>query len=184
MEVLVLLTIVFGAFKEMRLRNKKTRIERYCISCRIHCLFCGYECHWHLFVFCCCFSVLSHVLLFMTLWTVEFQASLPFSVPLSLLRFMSIQLVMAFNHLILCHCLLPLPSNISSIRVFSNKRTRCIRGPIYWSFRISPSNEYSWLISFRIEWFDLLVVQGTLKSLLWHHSLKASIFSCLSFIMV
>ena len=184
MEVLVLQTIVFGAFKEMRLRNKKTRIERYCISCRIHCLFCGYEYHWHLFIFCCCFSVLSHVPLFLTLWTVGFQASLPFSVPLSLLRFMSIQLVMAFNHLILCHCLLPLPSNISSIRVFSNKRTRCIRGPIYWSFRISPSNEYSWLISFRIEWFDLLVVQGTLKSLLWHHSLKASIFSCLSFIMV
>ena len=143
MEVLVLQTIVFGAFKEMRLRNKKTRIERYCISCRIHCLFCGYEYHWHLFIFCCCFSVLSHVPLFLTLWTVGFQASLPFSVPLSLLRFMSIQLVMAFNHLILCHCLLPLPSNISSIRVFSNKRTRCIRGPIYWSFRISPSNEYS-----------------------------------------
>ena len=120
----------------------------------------------------------------MTSWTVEFQASLPFSVPLSLLRFMSIQLMMAFNHLILCHCLLPLPSNIPSIRVFSNKQNHCIRGTIYWSFRISPSNEYSWLISFRIDWFDLLVVQGTLKSLLWHHSLKASIFSYLSFIMV
>ena len=93
------------------------------------------------------------------------------SITWSLLRLMSIESVMPSNHLILCHPLLP-PSIFPSIRVFSNELVLCIRWPKYWSFSfsISPSNEYSGLISFRIEWFDLLAVQGTLKSLLQHHS--------------
>ena len=88
---------------------------------------------------------------------------------------MSIELVMPSNHLILCHPLLFLPSIFLSIRVFSNKSALCIRCPKYWSFSISPSNEYSGLISFRIDWFDLLVVQGTLRSLLQHYSSQASV---------
>ena len=105
------------------------------------------------------------------------QASLSFTICWSFLRFMSIELEMLSKHLILCHPLLLLPSIFSSIRVFSNESALQIRWPNYWSlsFSISPSNEYSGLISFRIDWFDLLVVQGTLKSLLQHHSLKASI---------
>ena len=92
----------------------------------------------------------------------------------------SIELVMPFNHLILCHPLLLLPSIFPSIRVFSNESALCIRWLKYWSFSfsISPSNEYSRLISFRIDWFDLLVVQGILKSLLQCHSLKASVLQC------
>ena len=96
---------------------------------------------------------------------------------------MSTDSVMPSNHLILCHPLL-LPSIFPSIRVFSNKLTLPIRGPKYWSFSISPSNEYSGLISFKIDWFDLLTVQGTLKSLLQHHSSKASILWCSAFFMV
>ena len=94
--------------------------------------------------------------------------------------------VMPSNHLILCHLLLLLPSILPSIRVFSNESVLRIRWPKYWSFsfRICPSNEYSGLISFRIDWFDLLAVQGTLKSLLQHHSSKASVFRCLAFFMV
>ena len=105
------------------------------------------------------------------------QASLSFTISLSLLKLMSTELVMPSNHLILCHPLLPLPSIFPSIRVFSNESAPPIRWPKYWSFSfsISLSNEYSGLISFRIDWFDLLAVQGTLKSLLQHHSLKASI---------
>ena len=93
----------------------------------------------------------------------------------SLLQLMSIESVMPSNHLILCHSLLPLPLIFPSIRVFSNKSVFCIRWPKYWSFSfsISPSNEYSGLISFRMDWLDLLAVQGTLKSLLQHHSSKA-----------
>ena len=93
---------------------------------------------------------------------------------------------MPSNHLLVCHSLLLLPSVFSSIRVFSNESTLRIRWPKYWSFSfsISPSNEYSGLISFRIDWFDLLVVQGTLKSLLQHHSSKASILWCSAFFMV
>ena len=96
----------------------------------------------------------------------------------SLLKFMSIELVMPSSHLILCRLLLLLPSIFPSMRVFSNESTLRIRWPKYWSFsfNISPSNEYSGLISFRMDWLDLLVVQGTLKSLLQHHSSKASIF--------
>ena len=88
------------------------------------------------------------------------------------------------NHLILCHPLLLSPSIFPSIRVFSNESALCIRWPEYWSFSISPSNEYSWMISFRIDWFDLSAVQGNLKSLLQHHSLKASILQRSAFFMV
>ena len=91
---------------------------------------------------------------------------------------------MPSNHLILSHPLLLLPSIFPSIRVFSNESVLHIRWPKYWSFNISPSNEYSGLISFRIDWFDLLVVQGTLKSLFQHHSSKASILGCSAFFMV
>ena len=113
----------------------------------------------------------------MTPWTAAHQASLSFAISQSLLKLMSIESVMPSNHLILCHSILLLVSVIPSIRVFSNELTRLIRWPKYWSFSfsISPSNECSGLISFRIDWFDLLAVQGTLKSLLQHHSSKASI---------
>ena len=102
----------------------------------------------------------------------------------SLLKLMSIELVMPSNHLILCHPLLLLPSILPSIRVFSSESSLHIRWPESWSFSISPSNEYSWLISFRVDWFDLLVVQGTLKSLLQHHSSKASVLRFSAFFMV
>ena len=119
---------------------------------------------------------LSHVLLFATPWTAARQASLSITNSWSLLKLMSIELVMPSNHLILCHPLFLLPSIFPSIRVFSSGSVLCIRWPKYWnfSFSISPSSEYSGLISFRIDWFDL-AVQGTLKSLLQHHSSKASI---------
>ena len=96
------------------------------------------------------------------------------------LKLMSIESVMPSSHLILCHPLLLLPSIFPSIRVFSNESVLCLRWPEYWSFsfRISPFNEYSGLSSFRIDWFDLLAVQGTLKSLLQHHSPKASVLWC------
>ena len=99
---------------------------------------------------------------------------------------MSSELVIPSNHLILCHSLLLLPSIFSSIRVFSNESALCIKWPKYWSFSfsISPSNDYSGLISFRIDWFDLFAVQGILKSLLQHHSLKASILRHSAFFMV
>ena len=101
-----------------------------------------------------------------------------------LLRLMSFELVMPFSHLILCCPLLLLPSIFSSIRVFSNESVLCIRWPKYWSFSISPSNEYSGLISFRIVWFDLLAVQRTLKSLFQHHSSKASVLQHSAFFMI
>ena len=97
---------------------------------------------------------------------------------------MSIELMMPSNHLILCHCLLFLPSIFPSIRVSSNESALLIRWPRYWSFSISPSNEYSGLISFRIGWLELLVVQGTLKSFCQHHSSKASFLQCSAFFMV
>ena len=128
---------------------------------------------------------LRHVLLFETPWTAAHQASLSIINFRSLLKLMSIELVMASNHLILCHPLL-LPSNFPSIRAFSNESVLHIGWPKYWSFSfsISPSNEYSGLNSFRIDRFDLLAVQGTLKSLLQHHSLKATILGCSAFFMV
>ena len=128
----------------------------------------------------CCISPvqsLSRVWLFATPWTAACQASLSITNSRSLPRLMSIESVMPSNHLILCHPLLFLPSVFASIRVFSNKSFLHIRWPKYWSFsfNISPSDEYSGLISFRMDWLDLLAVQGTLKSLLQHHSWKASI---------
>ena len=114
------------------------------------------------------------------------QASLSFTVSPSLLKLTSIESVMPSNHLILCHPLLLLPSIFPSIGVFSNKLTLHIGWPKYWSFSfsISPVNEYSGLISFRIDWFDLLAVQGTLEHLLQHHSLKVSIRQCSAFFRV
>ena len=120
---------------------------------------------------------LSCVRLFATPWTTARQASLSITNSQSLLKLMSSELVMPSNHLIFCHPLLFLPSIFPGIRVFSDEFVLCIRWPKYWgfSFSISPSNEYSGLISFRMGWFDLLAVQGTLKSLLHHHSSKALI---------
>ena len=120
------------------------------------------------------------------LWTAAHQASLFITISLSVLKLMSKESVMPSNHLILCCPLLLLPSVFPSIRVFSNELALCIRWPKYWSFSfgISPSNEYSGLISFRNGWFDLLAVQRTLKSLLQHHSSKASLFQCSAFFMI
>ena len=119
----------------------------------------------------------SHVLLFATPWTAACQVSLSIPNSWSLLKLMSIKLAMPSNHLILCFPLLLLPLIFPSIRVFSKESVLCIRWPKYWSlsFSISPSNEYSRLISFRMDWLDLLAVQGACKSLLQHHSSKASI---------
>ena len=115
---------------------------------------------------------LSHVSLFATPWTTARQASLSITNSRSLLKLMSTESVMPSDHLILCHPLLLLPSIFPSIRVFSKESVLCIRWPKYWSFSfsISPSNEHSGLISFRMDWLDLPVVQGTLKSLLQYHS--------------
>ena len=128
----------------------------------------------------------SRIQLFATPWTEAHQASLSITNTQSLLKLTSIESVMSSNHLILCHLLLLLPSLFPSIRVFSNESVLHIRWPKYcsFSFSISPSNEYSGLISFRIDWFDLLAVQGTPKSLLQHHSLKALILWCSAFFMV
>ena len=122
---------------------------------------------------------LSHIWLFATPWTIAHQTSLPITNSQSLLKFMSIESVMPSNHLIVCGPLL-LPSIFPRIRVFSSELVLHSRWPEYWSFRfsISPSNELSGLISFRADWFDLLAVQGTLKSPLQHHSSKASILQC------
>ena len=119
-------------------------------------------------------QLLRHVQLFATPWTAASQASLSITNCQSLFKLMSIESVMPSNHLILCHPLL-LPSIFPSIRVFSNESVLHISWPEYWSFNISTSKEYSGLISFRISQFDLLAVQGTLKSLLQHHSSNASI---------
>ena len=118
----------------------------------------------------------SHVQLIVTPWTAACQASLSITISKSLLKLMSAESVMPSNHLILCCPLLLLPSVFPSIRVFSNESALCIRWPKYWSFSfsLSPSSEYSGLISFRMDWFDLLAIQRTLKSLLQHHSSKAS----------
>ena len=134
----------------------------------------------------CCAESLSCVWLFVTPWTAACQASLSITNSQSLLKLMSIDSMMPSNHLILCHPLLLLPSVFPGIRAFSNKSVLRIRWPKYWSFSfsISPSNEYSGLFSFRMDWLDLLVGQGTLKSLLWHHSAKASILQPLAFFMV
>ena len=129
---------------------------------------------------------LSHVWFFVTPWTPVRQASLSITNSWSSLKLMSIDSVMPYNHLILCHPL-PLPPSIfTSIRVFSSESVLCIRWPKYWSFNfnISASNEHSGLISFRIDWLDLLALQKTLRSLLKHHNSKASILWCSAFFLV
>ena len=120
---------------------------------------------------------LSHILFFETPWTVACQTFLSITNSWSLLKLMSIELVMPSNHLMVCRPLFLLPLIFPSIKVFSNESALCIRWPKYWSFsfNISPPNEYSGLISFRMDWLDVLAVQGTLKSLLQHHGSKASI---------
>ena len=126
---------------------------------------------------------LGHIQLSVTPSTTTYQASLSFTTSLCLLKSVFIELVMPSNHLILCHPLLLPPSIFPSIRVFSNELALCIRWPKYWSisFSISPSNEYSGLISLRVEWFDLLAVQTTLKCHLQHRSSKASVLWCSAF---
>ena len=141
---------------------------------------------------CCCMYLLSSVQslscarLFATPWTATCQASLSITNSQSLLKLMSIESVMPSNHLILCRLLLLLPSVFPRIKVFGKESVLHIRGPKYWSFRfiISPSNESSRLISFRMDWLDLLAVQGALKSLLQHHSAKASSLQCSAFFRV
>ena len=129
---------------------------------------------------------LSRVQLFVTPWTAAWQASLSITNSWSLPKLMSIEMVIPSNHLIFCHPLLLPPSIFPSIRVFSNESVLHIRWPKYWSFSfsISPSNEYSGLISFKMDWLYLLVVQGTLKSLLQHHSSKASVLQCSAFFIL
>ena len=131
-------------------------------------------------------SSLPQLCLFATPWTAARQTSLSISNSQSLLKLTSTELLMPFNHLILCPSLLHPPSIIPSIRVVSNESVFYVRWPKYWSFsfNISPTNEYSGLISFRMDWLDLLAVQGTLKSLLQHYSSKASILRCLAFFIV
>ena len=131
-------------------------------------------------------QLLSHIQLFVTPWTTARQATLSITNSQSLLKLMSIVTMMPSNYFILCRPLLLLPSIFPSIRVFSNESVLLIRWPEYWSFSfsISPSNEYSGLTSFRMDWLDLLAVQGTLKSLLRHHSSKASILRHSAFFIV
>ena len=126
---------------------------------------------------------LSCVRLFVTSWTAAHQGSLSFIISWSLLKLMSIESGMPSNHLVFCHPLLLLPSVFLSIWVSSNESALCIRWPKYWNFifSISPSNEYSELISFRIDWFDLLAVQGTLKTLLQHHTVRRGYYRYFNF---
>ena len=128
---------------------------------------------------------LSHVQLFVTPWTTARQASLSITNSWRLLKLMSIKFVMPSNRLILCHVLLLSPSIFPSIGVFSNESVLRIRWPKYWcfGFNVSPSNGQPGLISFRMDWLDLLAVQGTLKSLFQHHSLKASVLRCSAFFL-
>ena len=128
--------------------------------------------------------MISCVCLFVTPWTATRQASLSITSSRSLVKLMSIESVMPSHHLVLCHPLLLLPLIFPSVRAFSNESALRIRWPKYCSFSISPSSEYSGLISFRIDWFDLLAFQGTLKSLLQHYSSKASILRCSAFFIV
>ena len=134
----------------------------------------------------CSVQSLSRVRLFGTPWLAARQASLSITNSWSLPKLMSIESVMPSNHLILCCPLLLLPSIFPSIRVFSDESALCIRWSKYWSFsfNVSPSNEHPGLISFRMDWLDLLAVQGTFKSLLEHHSSKASILQCSTFFIV
>ena len=136
-------------------------------------------------IVCCCLVTKSRLTLG-NLVDASMQGPLSSTISQSLLKFMSVESVMLFNHLILCCPLLLLPSIVPSIRVFSNESAVCIRWPKYWSFSfsISPSNEYSGLISFQIDWFHLLAVQGTLKSLLQLLSLKVTVLQCSAYFIV
>ena len=140
----------------------------------------------NLFIFWVVVQSLSYVWLFATSWAAARQASLSFTISRSLLKLTSVESVMPSNHLILCHAFLLLPSIFPSIRIFSNELALWIRWPKYWnfSFSIIPSKEIPGLISFRMDWLDLLAVQGTLKSLLQHHSSKVSILQHSAFFMV
>ena len=150
------------------------------VSPRTNIWICGLQ------TFCCCCSVAKLCPTLCGPWTAAHQSSLSFTISQSLLKLMSIEAVMPSSHPILCHPLLLLPSIFFSIWIFSSELALRIRWPRYWSysFSISPSNEYSGLISFRIDWFDLLAVLGTVKSLFHHHSSKASILWRLVFFMV
>ena len=143
------------------------------------------QCSLHCIPFICTVQLLSRLRLFATPWTATWQVSLSITNSRSPPKPVSIELVMPSNHLILCHPLLLLPSVFPSIRVFSNESGLCIRWPKYWSFsfNISPSNEHPGLVSFRMDWLNLLAVQGTLKSLLQHRSSKASILPSAFFIV-
>ena len=133
---------------------------------------------------CCCFSVCRHVQLSATPWTAACQAYMSFTISWSLLKLMPTESVMPSNRLILCHPLILLPSIFPSIRVFSSESVLHIRWPKYCSFSFNPFSEYSGLISFRMDWFDVLAVQEPLKSLLQHHSSKASILWRSAFFIV
>ena len=135
---------------------------------------------------CCCCSVTKSCLILWIPWAAACQASLFSTISQNLLKFMSVEWVILYNHLILCYPLLLLPSMFPSIRVFPNELALHIQWPKYWSFSfsISPSSKYSGLISFNIDWFDLLTFHGTLRSLLQHHSLKASVLQSSAFFMV
>ena len=128
-------------------------------------------------------ELLSHIRVFVTPWIAACQASLSFPISQSLLKLMPVKSVMPPNHTILCCLCLLLPSIFPSIRVFPSELALCIMWPEYWNFSISPSTKYSGLISFRIGWFDLLAVQGTLKSVLQHHNSKASVLRRSAFFM-
>ena len=128
--------------------------------------------------------MLSHVQFFVTPWIAAHRASLSFTISWNLLKLLSIESVMKSNHLVLHRPLLLLPSIFPNIRVFYNESILHSRWSKYWSFSISPSSEYSGLISFRIDWLDLLAVQGPLRSLLQHHNSKASILWCSAFFLV
>ena len=129
-------------------------------------------------------QLLSHVQLFVIPWIAAHQGSLSITNSWSLLKLMSVESVMPSNHLVLCLPLLLLPSVFHSIRVFSSESAFRIKWPKFWSCSISPSSEYSGLISFRMDWLDLLAVQGTLKRLLQHHNSKSSILWCPAFFIV
>ena len=155
----------------------------YYVICTIIILFCKWKNYLKKFS---SVQLLSHVQLFVTPWTAARQASVSITNSRSLLKLMSIESVLPSNHLILCRPLLLPPSIFPIIRVFSKESVLCIRWPKYWSFSFSirPSNEYSGLVSFRMNWLDLLTVQGTLNSLLQHHSWKASVLRCSAFFIV
>ena len=151
------------------------------LPCQPLIYFCPYG-----FTYCCCCSVAHLCLTLQPHGLQHTRLPLSFTISQSLLRFMSIESVLLSSHLIFCHSLLLLLSVFPSIRVFPSEFSLCIRWPKYWSFSfsISPSNEYSELISFRMDWFVFLAVQGTLKSLLQHHNSKASIHQHSAFFMV